>query len=66
MVNDTGNYGLNHEAGVAVDVTRFDAAADAGEREARAGDQNAAKRSYHEAVRTFTAGTSMSAPRSRT
>lgn len=53
VVNFAGDYRLNQEAGVAVDVAIFDAAADAGERQARAGDHDAAWRSYGEAVRLY-------------
>jgi DNA-binding SARP family transcriptional activator len=53
ILHEEGDYRLNHGAGVVVDIERFDAAADAGERHARSGDPSAARVSFHEAVRLY-------------
>lgn len=48
-----GSYALNADAGVAVDVDRFDALAATGERSMLAGDPEEAIRSWREAVRLY-------------
>lgn len=53
IVHEEGDYRLNVGAGVMVDIERFDAAADAGERHARSGDATAARVSFGEAVRLY-------------
>ena len=54
VIHEDGDYVLNAGAGVSVDIERFDAAADAGERLARAGDAMAARDSFGEALRLYT------------
>lgn len=53
IVHEDGDYVLNVRAGVSIDIDRFDAAADAGERLARSGDAAAARTSFFEAVRLY-------------
>jgi len=50
ILHDNGSYRLNVEAGVGVDVLCFDAAIDAGDREARAGNRDAATGLFLRAV----------------
>jgi DNA-binding SARP family transcriptional activator len=50
LLYEEGCYALNSRAGVAVDVTRFDALAAAGERSLRAGDPAGAVRAWRLAV----------------
>jgi DNA-binding SARP family transcriptional activator len=50
ILHDSGGYRLNVEAGVGIDVLCFDAAVEAGEREARAGDPDSAASLFLHAV----------------
>ena len=50
IVNVDGRYRLNTEAGVEVDVDRFDGVVDAADRLVRVGEPDAALRSYRDAV----------------
>lgn len=50
VLHHGGSYRLNVEAGVGVDVACFDDAAEAGERKARAGQQNAAAALFQRAI----------------
>lgn len=50
VVHENGRYRLNVAAGVAVDVSRFDALAKRGDRQAHTGDSAAAISSYNNAV----------------
>jgi DNA-binding SARP family transcriptional activator len=50
VIHDDEGYRLNVEAGVGVDVTCFDTAAEEGEQEARAGQQDAAAALFHRAI----------------
>ena len=53
LVHDRGHYRLNVEAGVGVDVACFNALAEAGARQASAGDQAAAASAYRRAVSLY-------------
>ena len=53
IVNADGRYRLNAEAGVVVDVDRFDLVADQADRLARAGQLVASMDRYHDAVRLY-------------
>lgn len=48
-----GSYRLNAQAGVVVDIACFDALAEAGDREERAGDRTAAMAAYSKAVSLY-------------
>ena len=50
VVTESGTYRLNLEAGISVDVVRFDALVLAGDRQLRGGDRRAAAESYTSAV----------------
>lgn len=50
ILHDNGDYRLNIEAGVGVDVLCFDAAVEAGHREARGGNPDAAASLFRRAV----------------
>jgi DNA-binding SARP family transcriptional activator len=53
VVHDNGGYRLNVEAGVGVDVLCFDAAVEAGEREAREGNLDAAAKMFQRAIEWY-------------
>jgi len=53
VVNESGYYRLNLEAGIQVDASRFAALVAAGERYSRAGDFVATEASYADAVRLY-------------
>jgi DNA-binding SARP family transcriptional activator len=53
VLYSSGGYELNSQAGVAVDVARFDALAAAGERSQRLGDHTGAIRSWGQAVELY-------------
>jgi DNA-binding SARP family transcriptional activator len=50
ILRRAGRYCLNTDQGVAIDVREFDAAVDAGNRQARSGDLEGARRAYQHAV----------------
>jgi DNA-binding SARP family transcriptional activator len=53
ITHDDGRYRLNAEDGVEVDIVRFDAAVDDGDRRARAGDRAGAIDSYRGALHLY-------------
>ena len=53
IVHDDGQYRLNAEAGVGVDVTWFEHLVEIGEKQARSGDQLAALAAYSRAVEIY-------------
>ncbi len=53
VLHADGYYQINVEAGIGVDVARFDALADAGDRQAHMGDQDAAAAAYSRALHLY-------------
>jgi len=53
IIHDDGQYRLNVEAGVGVDVSWFEHLAEIGEQHARSGDQHSALAAYSRAVETY-------------